>query len=77
LLKVLQKLVDKGNTVIIIEHNMDVIKSADYIIDLGPEGGEGGGTIVIEGNPESIIDSKESYTSIYLAKYLNHSSKSA
>ncbi|MHA1235858.1 MAG: ATP-binding cassette domain-containing protein, partial [Promethearchaeota archaeon] len=77
LLKVLQKLVDKGNTVIIIEHNMDVIKSADYIIDLGPEGGEEGGSIVIEGNPESIIDSKESYTSLYLAKYLNNSSKSA
>jgi excinuclease ABC subunit A len=56
---------------------MDVIKSVDYIIDLGPEGGEEGGYIVIEGNPESIIDSKESYTSLYLAKYLNNSSKSA
>ena len=76
LLKVLQKLVDKGNTVIVIEHNMDVIKSSDYIIDLGPEGGEGGGSIVIEGKPESIIDFKESHTSTYLAKYLNHSSKS-
>ncbi|GAF91275.1 unnamed protein product, partial [marine sediment metagenome] len=76
LLKVLQKLVDKGNTVIVIEHNMDVIKSSDYIIDLGPEGGEGGGSIVIEGVPESIIDFKESYTSTYLAKYINNSSKS-
>jgi excinuclease ABC subunit A len=72
-LKVLQKLVDKGNTVIVIEHNMDVIKSSDYIIDLGPEGGEGGGSIVVEGKPESIIDFKESHTSTYLAKYLNHS----
>jgi len=76
LLNVLQKLVDKGNTVIVIEHNMDVIKSSDYIIDLGPEGGEGGGSIVIEGKPESIINFKDSHTSTYLAKYLNHSSKS-
>ena len=76
LLKVLQKLVDKGNTVIVIEHNMDVIKSSDYIIDLGPEGGEGGGSIVIEGVPESIIDFKESHTATYLAKYINNSSKS-
>ena len=76
LLKVLQKLVDKGNTVIVIEHNMDVIKSSDYIIDLGPEGGEGGGSIVIEGVPESIIGFKESHTSTYLAKYMNNSSKS-
>jgi len=76
LLKVLQKLVDKGNTVIVIEHNMDVIKSSDYIIDLGPEGGDGGGSIVIEGVPESIIDFKESYTSTYLAKYMNNTSKS-
>jgi excinuclease ABC subunit A len=76
LLNVLQKLVDKGNTVIVIEHNMDVIKSSDYIIDLGPEGGEGGGSIVVKGKPESIIDFKKSHTSTYLAKYLNHSSKS-
>jgi excinuclease ABC subunit A len=76
LLKVLQKLVDKGNTVIVIEHNMDVIKSSDYIIDLGPEGGEGGGSIVIEGVPESIIGFKASHTSTYLAKYMNNSLKS-
>jgi excinuclease ABC subunit A len=73
LLDVLQKLVDKGNTVIIIEHNMDIIKSVDHIIDLGPEGGDKGGEIVIEGDPESIISSKKSYTAQYLNKYLNQS----
>jgi excinuclease ABC subunit A len=73
LLKVLQKLVDKGNTVIIIEHNMDIIKSVDYIIDLGPEGGEKGGKIVAMGTPEEIIDINNSYTAQYLKKYLNHS----
>ncbi|MFW9998833.1 MAG: excinuclease ABC subunit UvrA [Candidatus Hodarchaeota archaeon] len=70
LLKVLQKLVDKGNTVIIIEHNMDIIKSVDYIIDLGPEGGEKGGNIVTEGVPEEIIKNKSSFTAQYLKKYL-------
>jgi excinuclease ABC subunit A len=72
LLKVLQKLVDKGNTVIIIEHNMDVIKSVDHIIDLGPEGGEKGGKVVVMGSPEEIIISKGSYTAKYLKKYLNN-----
>ncbi len=71
LLKVLQKLVDKGNTVIIIEHNMDVIKSVDHIIDLGPEGGEKGGKVVVIGSPEEIINSKGSYTAKYLKKHLN------
>ncbi|MFX1320420.1 MAG: excinuclease ABC subunit UvrA [Promethearchaeota archaeon] len=71
LLKVLQKLVDKGNTVIIIEHNMDIIKSVDYIIDLGPEGGEKGGKVVVVGSPEEIINYKSSYTAKYLKKYLN------
>ncbi len=71
LLKVLQKLVDKGNTVIIIEHNMDIIKSVDHIIDLGPEGGEKGGKVVVMGSPEEIINSKGSYTAKYLKKYLN------
>lgn len=66
LLHVLQSLVDKGNTVIVIEHNLDVIKSADYIIDLGPEGGSGGGTIVAQGSPESIASSSESYTGKFL-----------
>jgi len=72
LLKVLQRLVDKGNTLIVIEHNMDIIKSADYIIDLGPEGGEKGGNIVIEGIPEEIINNEKSYTGKYLKQYLNH-----
>ena len=71
LLKVLQKLVKKGNTVVIIEHNMDVVKSVDYIIDIGPEGGEQGGYLVAEGSPESIINHKESHTARYLKKYLN------
>jgi excinuclease ABC subunit A len=66
LLKVLNKLVDKGNTVIIIEHNIDVIKSADYIIDLGEEGGRNGGKIIFEGTPEELITCKKSYTAHYL-----------
>ncbi|MHA1723844.1 MAG: excinuclease ABC subunit UvrA, partial [Promethearchaeota archaeon] len=70
LLKVLQRLVDKGNTVIIIEHNMEIIKSADYIIDLGPEGGENGGQVIAEGTPEKIIKKKNSYTGQFLKKYL-------
>ena len=75
LLKVLQRLVGKGNTVIIIEHNMEIIKSVDYIIDLGPEGGENGGKVVIMGSPEEIVNNnknKNSYTATYLKKYLNH-----
>lgn len=71
LLKVLQKLVDKGNTVIVIEHNMDVIKCSDYLIDLGPEGGEKGGKVVVKGTPEEIIEKKTSFTAKYLQKYLN------
>jgi excinuclease ABC subunit A len=70
LLKVLQKLVDSGNTVVIIEHNMDVIKTADHLIDLGPEGGDGGGWILAEGTPEEIAKSKTSYTGKYLKGYL-------
>ncbi|KKK43249.1 MAG: UvrABC system protein A [Candidatus Lokiarchaeum sp. GC14_75] len=72
LIGVLQRLVDKGNTVVIVEHNMDIIKSVDYIIDLGPEGGEKGGNILINGTPENIIHSKKSFTGKYLKKYLNH-----
>ncbi|OWW66493.1 excinuclease ABC subunit A [Enterococcus hirae 57-09-G6] len=68
LLDVLQRLVDAGNTVLVIEHNLDVIKTADHIIDLGPEGGEGGGTILATGTPEEIIEVKESYTGRYLKK---------
>ena len=71
LLKVLQKLVDTGNTVVIIEHNMDVIKTADYIIDLGPEGGDAGGRVLAEGTPEKITKSKISYTGKYLKEYLH------
>jgi len=59
-----------GNTAIIIEHNMDIIKSVDFIIDLGPEGGEKGGEIVVMGSPEEIIKNQKSYTSQYLKKYL-------
>lgn len=70
LLRVLNKLVDKGNSVIVIEHNMHVIKSADYIIDLGPEGGEGGGFVVAQGIPEEIAKAKNSYTGKYLKRYL-------
>ena len=70
LLKVLNKLVDKGNTVLVIEHNLDVIKSADYIIDLGPEGGEGGGEIVAVGTPEEIVRNKKSLTGKYLKEEL-------
>ncbi|MBI4547297.1 MAG: excinuclease ABC subunit UvrA [Ignavibacteriae bacterium] len=71
LLSVLNKLVDKGNTVIVIEHNMDVIKSADWIIDLGPEGGDDGGRIVAEGTPEEIAKIKQSYTGRFLKRELN------
>ncbi len=70
LLEVLQALVSMGNSVLIIEHNLDVIKCADWVIDMGPEGGSGGGTVVAEGTPESIAKSKQSYTGKYLAKLL-------
>ena len=71
LLSILEKLRDAGNTVIVIEHNLDVIKVADYIVDLGPEGGDGGGTIVAKGTPEDVAKVKESYTGQFLAKILN------
>ena len=70
LMAVINKLVDKGNTILIIEHNMDVIKLADYIIDIGPEGGKGGGTLVAKGTPEEIIKNKKSYTAQFLKKEL-------
>ena len=70
LMDVLQKLTDRGNTVIIIEHNLDVIKLADYIIDVGPEGGRGGGTILTTGTPEEIAKSKLGYTPKFLASAL-------
>jgi len=70
LLSVLDKLVDKGNTVIVIEHNLDVVKTADWIIDLGPEGGDAGGTIVAEGSPEEVARNKDSYTGQFLKQVL-------
>ena len=71
LMEVLQRLVDKGNTVLIIEHNLDVIKIADYIIDIGPEGGKGGGKIIATGTPEKVIKSKKSLTAPFLKQELN------
>ena len=71
LIQIIQKLADNGNTILIIEHNMDLIKVADYIIDLGPEGGNGGGTIVATGTPKEISECPNSYTGQYLKKYLN------
>ena len=70
LLQVLNGLVDKGNTVLVIEHNLDVIKSADWVIDLGPEGGSGGGTIVATGTPEQVARVPESHTGRFLAEVL-------
>ncbi len=70
LMKMLQQLADNGNTVLIIEHNMDIIKCSDWIIDLGPEGGDAGGNVVFKGTPEQIIKCKNSYTGEYLKKYL-------
>ncbi|MBQ3931257.1 MAG: hypothetical protein II725_03130, partial [Firmicutes bacterium] len=71
LVDVLQRLVDAGNTVLVIEHNLDVIKCADHIIDLGPDGGERGGTIIAEGTPEQVAQVEKSYTGQYLKKILN------
>jgi len=71
LLQVLERLVDAGNTVVVIEHNLDVIKKADHIIDLGPDGGDRGGTIIAEGTPEEVAKSEISYTAEFLRKILN------
>jgi excinuclease ABC subunit A len=71
LLTVLNGLVDKGNTVIVIEHNLDVIKTSDWIIDLGPEGGSAGGTVVAEGSPEDVAAVPESYTGKFLSEVLD------
>src|ERR1700750_2616961 len=70
LLEVLHKLVDGGNTVLVIEHNLEVIKTADWILDLGPDGGAGGGRLIAEGPPEEIVKVGESYTGQYLARHL-------
>jgi len=71
LLGVLNRLADTGNTVVVIEHNLDVIKSADWVIDLGPDGGSRGGNIVAEGTPEQVAKNKKSYTGQFLAEVLN------
>ncbi|MBC8019904.1 MAG: excinuclease ABC subunit A, partial [Methyloceanibacter sp.] len=70
LLEVLHELVDQGNTVVVIEHNLEVIKTADWIIDLGPEGGDGGGEIVAAGTPEQVAKEKRSYTGAFLKELL-------
>jgi len=71
LLNVLNRLADKGNTVLVIEHNLDVIKTADYIIDLGPEGGDAGGQIICTGTPEEVAKNNKSYTGQFLSHELN------
>jgi excinuclease ABC subunit A len=77
LLAVLHRLRDEGNTVIVIEHNLDVIKTADWVIDLGPEGGDGGGTIVAEGTPEQLARAADSFTGRYLKRVLARGKKAA
>ena len=71
LLAVLNRLTESGNTVVVIEHNLDVIKTADYIIDLGPEGGDGGGMVIARGTPEDVADESDSYTGQFLKLVLN------
>ena len=71
LVEILQRLAEGGNSVVVIEHNLDVIKTADYIIDIGPEGGDGGGTVIAEGTPEHIAQCPNSYTGIYVKKMLD------
>ena len=70
LIEILQRLADGGNTVLVIEHNLDVIKTADYIIDIGPEGGDKGGTVIAKGTPEEVANMPQSYTGKYVKKYL-------
>ena len=71
LIEVLMRLVDAGNSVVVIEHNLDMIKTADYLIDLGPEGGDGGGSVVVTGTPEEVAECEKSYTGQYLKKMLS------
>ncbi len=75
LVEILQRLTEAGNTVVVIEHNLDVIKTADYIIDMGPEGGDGGGTVVAKGKPEEVAKNKDSYTGIYVKQILERDTK--
>ena len=70
LIEILQRLAEGGNTVVTIEHNLDVIKTADYIIDIGPEGGDRGGQVIAQGTPEEVAKNKKSYTGAYVKKYL-------
>ena len=77
LLEVLHELVEQGNTVIVIEHNLDVVKTADWIIDIGPEGGEGGGQVVAAGTPETVANIAKSYTGRYLKPMLNQNQVAA
>lgn len=67
---ILQRLCDGGNSVVVIEHNLDVIKTADYLIDIGPEGGDGGGTVIAQGTPEQVVENPISFTGKYVKKYL-------
>lgn len=76
LVEILQRLAEGGNTVVVIEHNLDVIKTADYIIDMGPEGGDGGGTVIAEGTPEEVAKDKKSYTGVYIKKMLDKAENS-
>ena len=71
LIEILRRLAEGGNTVVVIEHNLDVIKTADYIIDIGPEGGDKGGTVIASGTPEEVAANPVSYTGRYVSKYLN------
>ena len=71
LVEILHRLSEGGNTVIVIEHNLDVIKTADYIVDMGPEGGDGGGTVIAQGTPEEVAQVPESYTGMFVKKYLS------
>ena len=75
MIEILQKLTEGGNTVVVIEHNLDVIKTADYIIDIGPEGGDRGGTVIAKGTPEQVAKSKKSYTGYYIEKMLKKDKK--
>lgn len=72
LIDILHRLAENGNTVVVIEHNLDVIKTADYIIDMGPEGGDGGGTVIAEGTPEEVAENPDSFTGAYVKKYLSN-----
>lgn len=75
MLEVLERLVDEGNTVLVIEHNLDVVKTADWVIDLGPEGGDGGGQVIATGTPEEVAEVADSYTGQYLKPVLIRDTK--